>query len=721
MTQRHCNCVGGIDRPERLVDADEGLHHLLHLLLVGAAVAGNGALDLVRGIFDHITTTRRSLGHHDAARLPDRHRGADIHLEEDALDGHDLGRELVEQGTDIALELGEPDRKRQVCRGPDDPGGDGSGPGATLLDAAVTTARQTRIDPQNEHTYDRLAVGAGLEWDHRPAALDPIAARSFRAFAPVRLLSRRLAPLRSLDNRTLGGAVTWEPEIAELRHREALAARMGGADKVRRHHDNGRLTVRERIASLLDEGSFHEIGALAGRATYGADGVLEEFRPANFVCGRGRVDGRPIVVGGDDFTVRGGAADASIWAKQVIAEQAANELGLPLVRLVDGTGGGGSVKSLDKDRRTYIPENPGWQFVVDNLAAVPVVALGLGSVAGLGAARFVSSHLAVMVRETSQVFVAGPPVVARLGEDVTKEELGGAGIHGTNGVADVVVDTEEQAFDVARRFLSYLPRSVEHLPPRTESPDPVDRRDETLISAIPRERRRVYKVRPIIESVIDSGSFFEMGAGWGRSAVTGLARLDGWPVAVLANDTYVYGGGWTADASQKVQRFVDLADTFHLPVVHLVDQPGFVIGTASEEAATIRHGSRALAAVFQAEVPWCTVILRKVFGVAGAAHQNTNRLKFRYAWPSADWGSLPLEGGIEAAFRADLDAADDRDAMLAEITERMNRVRSPFRTAEAFLAEEIIDPRDTRPLLCEFANLTAELRRPGRRAWGYRP
>src|ERR1700704_6430442 len=174
---------------------------------------------------------------------------------------------------------------------------------------------------------------------------------------------------------------TWEPEVAELRRREELARRMGGPEKVQRQHDGGKLTVRERIEKLLDPGSFHEVGAIAGRA---------------------------VVVGGDDFTVRGGAADASIWQKQVHAEQMANELRIPIIRLVDGTGGGGSVKSLDKDRRTYVPANPGWNYVVDNLGQVPVIALALGSVAGLGAARVATSHYSLMVRETSQVFVAGP-------------------------------------------------------------------------------------------------------------------------------------------------------------------------------------------------------------------------------------------------------------------------------------------------------------------------
>ncbi|HVF73785.1 MAG TPA: carboxyl transferase domain-containing protein [Acidimicrobiales bacterium] len=512
----------------------------------------------------------------------------------------------------------------------------------------------------------------------------------------------------------------WEPEVAELRRRESMAHHMGGHEKVERQHAAGKLTVRERIDGLLDPGTFHEVGALAGRAVY--DGTeLVDLTPTNFVMGRGRIEGRPVVVGGDDFTVRGGAADASIWQKQVMAEQMANELRLPIVRLVDGSGGGGSVKSLESMGRTYVPFNPGWDWVVANLATVPVVSLALGSVAGLGAARVVTSHFSVMVKGTSQVFVAGPPVVARLGEEVDKETLGGSHVHARNGVVDAEAASEDEAFELARRFLAYLPSSVHDAPPRGPQADDPERRDDWLIGAVPKNRRSAFKIRPVIESLVDAGSFFEMGKLWGRSAVTGLARLDGWPVAVLASDPYHYGAGWTAEASQKVARFVDLADTFHLPVVHLVDQPGFVIGTAAEQAGTIRAGARALAAVYQASVPWCSVILRRAFGVAGAAHQNHARLSYRYAWPSGDWGSLPMEGGIEAAYKAQLEAADDPDALRAEIQAKLDLVRSPFRTAEAFLVEEIIDPRDTRPLLCEFAELAAPLRGSGPSARPFRP
>jgi len=507
--------------------------------------------------------------------------------------------------------------------------------------------------------------------------------------------------------------MSWEKEIEELRERERRAREMGGAEKIQRQRDAGRLTVRERIAALLDENSFHELGAIAGFARYDEHGNMTAFQPGNFVFGRGKIDRRPVVVGGDDFTVRGGASDAAISQKQIAAEQMANELRLPIVRLIEGTGGGGSVKSLESAGFTYIPANPGWNFVVDNLNTVPVVSLGLGPVAGLGAARMVTSHYSLLVEGVSQMFVAGPPVVAAIGENLTKEELGGSRIHAQIGAVDDQVASEQEAFQFTRKFLSYLPSSVYELPPRGKLQTDTHRREEFLIEAVPRDRRHVYKMRPIVEAVVDKGSFFEIGKLHGRSIITGFARLDGWPVAIVASDPFVLGGIWTAASATKLERFVSLAETFHLPVVHFVDIPGFAIGKQAEKEGTIRAGARALAALYQASVPWCTVIIRKAFGVAGAGNQNHTRFHYRYAWPSADWGSLPIEGGIEAAYKSDLAASDNPAQLLEDIKERLNRVRSPFRSAEKFNVEEIIDPRETRPLLCEFANLAAPLRTPG--------
>lgn len=515
--------------------------------------------------------------------------------------------------------------------------------------------------------------------------------------------------------------MSWKDDIEELRRREALAEEMGGEERVARQKASGKLTARERVDALLDQGSFLETGKIAGRANYGADNAMTDFLPTPFVVGRGLIDGRPVSIQADDFSVRGGAADAGIWQKLVFAEQMANEYRMPLVRMVDGTGGGGSVKMLEKDPRTYIPQTPGWEWAVANMASVPVVALALGPCAGLGAGRVAASHYSVMVQGLSQVFVAGPPVAKAIGEDVTKEELGGAEINGKNGVVDDIVASEAEAFAAARKFLSYLPASIHELPPRVMNGDPATRRDATLIDVVPRDRRVPYKMRRIVEACVDAGTFFETGRQWGRGLITGLARIDGHAVAVLAGDPMFLAGAWTADVCRKLIKHVDMAQTFHLPVVHFVDCPGFAVGVKHERAATVKLGVQAMAAVYQAKVPWCSIVVRAAFGLAGSAMMNPTRTKLRYCWPSGDWGSLPMEGGIEAAYKREIEAHPDPEKRLAEIRAWAEALRSPFRTAESFYAEEIIDPRDTRPLLCEWANLAQRMNETGPSSFGMRP
>jgi propionyl-CoA carboxylase beta chain len=321
----------------------------------------------------------------------------------------------------------------------------------------------------------------------------------------------------------------------------------------------------------------------------------------------------------------------------------------------------------------------------------------------------------------SQVFVAGPPVARAIGETVDKEGLGGWEIQARNGTVDDVVDTEADAFARARRFLSYLPSNVEELAPRQATGDPTDRREDFLIDIVPTDGKTPYKPRRIIEAVFDRDSFFETGELWGRSVVTGFARLDGYAVAVIAGDPFFLDGAWTADACEKVVRLVDLAETFHLPIVHLVDCPGFAVGARHEKAGVTRKGVRAMAAVYQASVPICPVVIRKAYGLAGSAMFNPSRTRWRYCWPSGDWGSLPMAGGIEAAYKRQLEASSDPEAELAELYRKFEAMRSPFRTAEAFIAEEIIDPRQTRPLLCEFAMHAYRVLKTGPRSFGMRP
>jgi acetyl/propionyl-CoA carboxylase alpha subunit/acetyl-CoA carboxylase carboxyltransferase component len=492
----------------------------------------------------------------------------------------------------------------------------------------------------------------------------------------------------------------WLAEVAEIERRRDEALTMGGPEKVARQHGEGKLDARQRVAALADPGSFAEIGALAG-FTRDDSGGQPAFTPANFIAGTARIDGRKVVLGVDDFTLRGGSGDAAIHAKQVFAENYAREMRLPVVRLLDGASGGGSVKMAVDAGYTYVPVNPAWDAVVDNLSLVPVVAAALGPVVGLGAARLVMSHLSVLVEGQGQLFTAGPPVVlGGTGERLTKEELGGAGVHRANGAVERVVPDEESAFAVVRQFLSYLPGSVFELPPASTAADPAGRREERLLAVVPRNPRRPYDVDAIFAAIFDDGSVFRY-AGYGGGTVTALARLAGHPVGVIAADPGA-GATMSAEGALAVTRLADLCQTFHLPLVSLTDQAGVTIGSAAERAATIRHGARAITAIYQARVPQAELIIRRVYGVGGAGIINRHRASRSWAWPSGDWGSLPARGGIEAAFRAQLAAAADPEAELARLTAQVAAVTSPFRTAEHFGVQDIIDPRESRPLLCDW-------------------
>ena len=499
--------------------------------------------------------------------------------------------------------------------------------------------------------------------------------------------------------------MTWEPEIEEIAQRTRRAMQLGGPERVQDQHDRGKLTVRERIDALIDEGSFLERGVLAGSGEYDDDGRLTEFMPASFVMGVADILGRPVVVGGGDYTARARPSSGREVSKSAVAERMALDLRLPMVRLIDGFGA--DIRAIESIGRTYIPANPQFEVVAALLGEVPVVSIALGAVAGWPAAAVTASHFSVMVQGISQVFAAGPPVVARaLGHPIDKEELGGVQVHARgSGVVDNEAASEVEAFEQVRRFLSYLPGNVHELPPVAASEDPADRCDDELVSLIPRDRRRPYNVRKMIEHVVDRGSMFEIGRGGGRAQVTTFARLDGRPVGVLANDPMVHGGATDADSAQKLEKFVDLCDTFHLPVVNFVDNPGFMIGHGAESSGTLKQGVRAITAIYQARVPWATVVVRRVYGVAGAGHQDHSRYNYRIAWPSGEWGSIPIEGGVMAAYRRQIEAAEDPEAYRADLERRLVQMRSPFRTAESFNAEDIVDPRQTRPLLCNWVRL----------------
>jgi len=352
----------------------------------------------------------------------------------------------------------------------------------------------------------------------------------------------------------------------------------------------------------------------------------------------------------------------------------------------------------------------------------------LGSVVGLGAAKAVLGHFSVMVRDIAQLFVAGPPVVSHaMGVDVTKEELGGWHIHCTNGSVDNLAEDEHDAMDQTRRFLSYLPGSVFEASCRTTTDDRVDRRSDELNWIIPRKRTTTFDMRRAIELMADHGSFFEIGPHWGSDQITGFVRFNGHAMGVIASDSrHANGGALTADGCDKLTRHLDLCDLFHLPVLNLVDNPGFAVGIEHEQASTIRKGGTWMIAFAQTQVPVFTVIMRRSFGVAGNNYATPRSdAATRVVWPAADAGGIPPEGGIEAAYKRQLAEADDPVALRAELNERIESARGPLGPLSRFQMEEMIDPRDTRRLICEWADTAVRVatspERLGPRALGFRP
>jgi acetyl-CoA carboxylase carboxyltransferase component len=491
---------------------------------------------------------------------------------------------------------------------------------------------------------------------------------------------------------------------------------MGGADNVARQHAAGRLTVRERIERVCDEGSFREIGTLAGTGKYDRNLELTHVTPATYVAGTARIDGRPVAIGGEDFTVRGGTtfgAQRRKGGQGGYIEDLAHHYKIPLVNLIDGAGG--TVTSAKRRGYVVFPGVDGFERSVELLGEVPVASAVLGTAAGGPAGRAILSHFSVMVRGTSQVFAAGPPVVKRsLGQSISKQDLGGPAVAVDKaGAIHNAADTEEHAFEQIRRFLSFMPQNVWELPPVLPASDPADRRDEELLGIVPEKRTRPYDMARLVRLVVDRDSAFEIRPTYGRAVHTVLARLGGRPVGVVANNPKVYGGAMDADAARKQVHFMELCDTFHIPLVFFVDVPGFMVGLKAESEGTLREGMRAVYVAGQLQVPTLTLVIRKCYGMAGMATCNKRDIDLKLAWPSGEWGSLPVEGGVAAAFRGEIEAAEDPRARERELEAEMRAYASPFRTAEALAVEEIIDPRETRPILCDYVALAESRLRVG--------
>lgn len=500
----------------------------------------------------------------------------------------------------------------------------------------------------------------------------------------------------------------WEQAVEDIDYIRRLGQEMGGPERIKRQHSGGRYTVRERIEKMVDPGSFVEAGSLVGAAEFDDDGNLREFTPGAYVMGLAEIDGRPVAIGGDDFTISGGSPHNVHKHPRQFTQPLAIQYGIPYVQLVEGVGH--SSKSDEAAGHMGLPSGDLWWQGVELLRRVPVAAGIMGSVAGAPAAFALMSHFTVMIKGQSQIFPSGPPVVRRaIGEELDKEALGGAEMHvHESGQVDNEAESEEDAFEQIKQFLSYLPNTTSDVAPRVETGDPPDRRPEALLNIIPPNRRRGYDPRELIRLVVDNGQFFEMRRHWAGALITGFARLDGYSVGVIGSDPMNMAGAMDGWAAEKYVHFVDLCDAFNLPLVVFLDMPGFMLGSHAERKATMRRGVRALIASAEAQVPKVEFNVRKAYGVAAdAVHSlgHPHGLNLRFGWPAGEWGGIPIEGGVAAAYRREIEAAPDPDAHRDMIEERLLRLRSPFRAAHRGDVVDLIDPRDTRRLACTFVKL----------------
>lgn len=479
-----------------------------------------------------------------------------------------------------------------------------------------------------------------------------------------------------------------------------------------RQKQAGKLWVRERVEQLLDPGSFREIGSATGSVEWKQlDALREEpkaFTPSNNVQGFGKLRGREVVFTADDFSLRAGHADGALWAKTTYLEKLAVALKLPMVKLVDGSSGGGSVSTIRTEGYSYVPPFHGMDSIMKQLnGGIPNLGAVLGPAIGLGAARVVSCHFSVMAGDVGSLFNAGPRVVAgaTFEEGLSFGDLGGPGVHCANGTIDNLAPDEAGAFEQLRTVLGFLPNCGTRVPPVLSEEDPVERRSEDLRSIIPRRRERMYDSRRLIATVVDGGSFFEIGGLWGSTAIVGLARLGGKPIGVIANNAEVLSGALDAAGSQKILRHLKFCDVFNLPIVQFVDVPGYAIGTQAERSATMRWGVELTKTYYTTTVPIFSVIVRKAYGVAGSLMLEARDPHMRVGWPSGEWGSLPLDGGIDVGHSAELkkiekeQGLEARKARYKDLDEEYRRLMNPVRTANHFSIEEIIDPADTRALV----------------------
>lgn len=497
-------------------------------------------------------------------------------------------------------------------------------------------------------------------------------------------------------------------KLEELSERRAMGLAMGGPERVNRQHQKGKMTVRERIDFLCDTGTFQEYGLLASHYGHRPG---ETITPADaVVTGFGRVDGRSLGIIADDFTVFGGSIGPTNMYKRMRMMELSQQERVPLIYLFDG--GGARAQTLGR-MAEGLPLVAHFVNMARNSGLAPQVGVVLGPCGGEPALEAALTEFSVMVKGTGMIAAGGPPVVlASLGQTIGKEELGGYDVHcRLTGTISNPAEDDQDALGMVKRYLSYLPTNAYEYPPYRQPEDSPDRMDEELLDLLPPSLRTPYDMKRLIECVVDKGSFFEILPLFAPMMITGLARLNGHTIGIVANQPKVNAGVITAKAGQKQRHFIDLCNAYHVPLLFLVDTPGVMTGPESEREGSLKFGLAVAHALAWADVPKFTVVIRKAFGFGGAAMCGyLGRQTLTLAWPTVDFASLPVDSAIQTAHGAELAAADDPEALWKKLKTDYEMFSGVYPAAAAFNVDDVIDPRETRPRLVRALELALNRR-----------
>lgn len=482
-------------------------------------------------------------------------------------------------------------------------------------------------------------------------------------------------------------------EIERLRKIEEEARLGGGKKRIEEQHSQGKLTARERIDQLLDQGTFVEVSMLAQHQC--TDFGMEKNRPwgDGVVTGYGKVEGRIVFVYAQDFTVMGGSVGQVHGQKIAALIRMARQAQAPVVGLIDSAGGriqeGSGAYSL------IFAEN------VESSGVIPQISAIMGNCAGGGVYSPALTDFILMVDKTSQMFITGPLVIKEVtGEEVSSQELGGARVHSQiSGVADLVCENDQDCLAKIKKLLSFLPASYLEKPPIKPTQDYPDRCEEKLLEILPDSPKKVYDMRRLIPLIVDEGDFFEIKPNFARNMITGLARMNGKPVGIVANNPFFLASAIDCDAADKAARFIRTCDCFNIPLISLVDVPGYLPGVKEEHKGIIRHGAKMLYAWKEATVPKITCVIRKAYGGAFAAMGNKELgTDLVLAWPTTEIAIMGAEGAVRILYRREIEAAEDKERMREEkIQEYREKFMNPYYTASKRQLDILIKPQETRP------------------------